>query len=353
MPRTDEPELDPIIAAAMIEDLDETDEEKEQREEIVASQASNVPSNDDEEDDEDEDEDKPEVKDDKKSDDEADDEEDGDEEDPDKEDKPKPKVPIEAQDDPDLEDDKPKKSRKARRQERNEDFIASIRKDKVSSDDRQDIPDYQPLNYSDDKEFKPEELEDDRKRVGAVSFAKGAQTAKEQASQEQFWSELTNEAKITSYDPNLSFLNETTPDGKKNDNFDADKAGEVNEMYLELVGFKQHPKRDQNGRTLVDNKGNFVLSHVTVDRTDLSYEKFARNYVKRMKGWAEDFAEGEVDKAKDNITKQRKKQGVRPSGGKRRSLGTLKPGDISRMSDEELDANEDEIDRQIDAMLGL
>lgn len=210
------------------------------------------------------------------------------------------------------------------------------------------------MDYNDEeKEFKPEELAQDREMVGAVSFAKGAETARYWAEQDQFWSELETEAKILSYDPKLNFLSETTPDGKKNDSFDPDKAAEINEMYLQLAGFKQHPKRDEQGRVLVDNYGRPIVEKVTVDRTDLSYDKFARRYVDRMTNWAEDFAEGKVEETKSNITKQRKKQGIRPGGGKRKSIGSLQPGDISRMDDETFEKNEAEIDRQIDAMLGL
>lgn len=356
MPRKEEDNVtDPIILAAMVEDPDETEEEKQQREELLALTGNEAPSkvgSSQEEDESEEDEEDSEAE---------------DEEEDTPESKPE-KKPVEAEDDTEedvdeeLEDEETeeesgeegKKTRKERRQERQEDFLESIRKDNAKERKRQQIPDYKPLDYrNEDAEFKPEELEEDRQRVGAVQFAKGAQTAQQWAEQELFWKELENEAKITKYDPELNFLHEETPDGKKNEKFDPEKAEEINGMYLQLVGFKQYPKRDDNGRILVDNNGQPIVSHSTVDRTDISYEKFAKNYVKKMKSWAEDFADDRVEEAKKNVTKQRRKQSVRPTSGKRKSLGSLNPGDISRMSDEELEKNEDEIDRQIDQMLGI
>lgn len=352
-----QPDIDPILAAAMIEDDDETDEEKKQREELTAEVAAgSAPSKDE---DDDEDDDLPEV---------DEDEEDED----DKSDPKKDKKPSEAEDDTDddvdddLEEDEdedkdpPKKSRKQRRQERQEDFLTSVRRD-TKPRQRQEIPDYKPIDYGsspkdedgNEREYTADELDDDRKRVAATEFAKGADTARYWAEQDGFWRDLQTESKIISYNPELSFLSETTPDGKKNENFDEDKAGEINENYLQFVGFKRHPKRDENGRVLVDNNGKPIISHVTVDRTDISYEKYAKRYVDNMKRWTESEVDTAVQDTKQKSAKARNTRSIRPTGGKRKSIGSLNPGDISRMSDEDFEKNEAEIDRQIDAMLGL
>lgn len=326
MPQSDI--TDPIILAAMIEDEDETPEEKAAREELMEN-AGVAPDNQDKEDED------------------TDDDAEGED----------PAKPLEAEDDTaddvDEDEEAAEKTRKEKRQERKDDFIQSIRKDKVKRT-TQDIPNYKPIDYaSEDREFKPEELAKDREMVGAIGYAKGAKEAAFWAEQDQFWGELGSEAKILAYDPKLNFLAEQMPDGKKNDSFDPDKTSEINEMYLEMVGYKQHPKRDNNGRILVDNTGTPLISHITVDRTDLSYEKFARRYVNNMTNWAEDFADTKVDETKQDIIKQRKKLGIRPDSGKRKSIGTLNPGDISRMSDEDFDKYEDEIDRQINSELGI
>lgn len=89
----------------------------------------------------------------------------------------------------------------------------------------------------------------------------------------------------------------------------------------------------------------------TVDRTDISYEKFARREVAKMKRWAKEEADDATERTTKNIATQRKRQGIRPSGRSRKSLGAIRPGDISKMSDEELEKNEDEINRQILEML--
>lgn len=357
--------VDPIILAAMVEDPDETEEEKKMREELLGTTETTpgkgTPSSDEDDDDsEDEDDDDKAEKPKPKSDDENADEDEDDSE----EDKPDPKKPVEAQDDEeDEDDDKPddKKTRKERRQEKREDFLASIRKDNVRNVDRPDLPNYQPIDYSKEpldqdgnpREYKPEELVQDREMVGAVQFARGAQEASYWAEQDKFWSELGTEAKITAYDPDLKFLAETLPNGKPNPDFDPDKTEEINARYLQMAGFKQFYKTDKNGTPLVNRRTGQPIIINTVQRTDLSYEKFARSEVNRMKRWAEDFAEDRVEETKNNITKQRKNQGIRPNGGKRKTLGNLNLGDISRMSDEELEKNEAQIDAQIDAMLGL
>jgi methylmalonyl-CoA mutase N-terminal domain/subunit len=160
------------------------------------------------------------------------------------------------------------------------------------------------------------------------------------------------ESKIVSYDPKLSFLSETTPDGQANPDFDPDKTEEINARYLQMVGFKQYQKTDEQGRPLFTRDGQPLVVN-TVGRTDISYEKFARAEVKRLEKWASERADERADETRENITKQRKNQGIRPGGGKRRSLGALQPGDISRMSEEELEKNEDAIMSQIDNMLGL
>lgn len=374
MPKPDEkPEVtDPVVLAAMIEDPDETDEEKKMREEMLGTTdtvpGKGTPSSDD--DDEENDEDEPDEKDKKpKSDDEDTDEEETEDEDgSDSEDEPEKKAkptkkPVEAEDDEeeDDEDEEPKKTRKQRRQDRNEDFVTSIRKDNAKSPRRVNVPQYNPLDYdkepTDDegnpREYKTDELLKDREMVSAVSFAKGAQEAREAAEQDAFWRDLSMEAKVLAYDPKLSFLSETTPDGKRNENFDPDKTEEINGLFLQLCGFKQYVRTDNNGNPLVDRNTGQPIVVNTVARTDLSYEKFARQYVNRMEKWASEEADDREEETRSNTIKQRKNQGIRPGGGKRKSLGALQPGDISRMSDEELEKNEAAIDAQIDAMLGI
>lgn len=352
--------VDPIVLAAMIEDPNEDEEDKKLREQILGTSetqgtAKGGSSDDDEEEDE---EDPDEDKDDKKDPKPKDGEEDEDQED---EEQPKPKKPVEAEDDPDEDEEEQPKTRKERRQQRQEDFLASIRKDTTRSSARPNIPNYNPLDYEatpkdkdgNERELTAEELARDREMYGAVAFAQGASQVKEAAEQDRFWSELSGEAKILGYDPELSFLNETTPDGKENPDFDPDKAEEVNAMYLQLCGAETFQARNAQGQPLFNPQTGQPIMMIRVRDTGISYEKFARGYVKRRKAWAEDLADEREDEMRDNITKQRKRQSLRPSGGKRKTLGAINPGDISRMSDEDFEKNEAEIDKQIDAMLGL
>lgn len=363
--------VDPIVLAAMIEDPNEDEDVKKLRKDILesdetVSKDTGKPSTDDEDEDDEEDEDEPDEKKKGTKKPKSDDDQDEDEDEDQDEDEPegKKKKPIEAQDDPDDEDEddeKDKKSRKQRRQERQEDFIASIRKDSRKPSYRPDIPQYNPLDYSqvpkdkegNEREYSTDELAQDREMFGAVSFAKGAAQVKEAAEQDAFWKELDSEAKILAYDPNLNFLNETLPDGKKNPEFDPDKTEEVNSMYLQMCGAQTFQARNRQGQPLFNQQTGEPIMMIRVRDTGISYEKFARGYVKRMQNWAEDFAEDRVEETRDNTIKQRRKQGIRPSGGKRKSLGAINQGDIARMSDDDFEKNEDEINRQIDAMLNV
>lgn len=358
MPQLDDQEiLDPVVLAAMVEDPNEDEDTKQLRKDILGSdetiKADDVNLDEDEDDDE-----KPGKQKSKSTDEDQDD----DEEDLDEDDETgKTKKPIEAKDDDededldeDDEDEKPKKTRKERRQERAKSFIDEIRKDGAPRNRAPlKIPDYTPVDYSKAPEdgFKPEELAEDRERTGAIQFAKGAETVKYWAEQDKFWGELTQEAKIVSYDPKLNFLAETTPDGKKNPNFDPDKTAEINEMYFQLVGLKQFQKTNEQGQPLFDRETGLPLITSIIEKPDLSYEKFARKYVKNMSKWNDEEIDERVETTRKNITSQRKNQGVRPGGKSRKSLGALKPGDISKMSPEDLEKNEAEIERQILEML--
>lgn len=353
MPKPQDEIVDPLVLAAMVEDPDEDDEDKQKREEFMKSAGLTDDDTPSEEDDEEE-------------------EEEPKEEDEEEEETPgevDPNRPAEAEDDEDEdvdeslegeeEEEEGGKTRQEKRTEqRKQAFFDSIKRDKPTGSQRQ-VPNYQPLDYEKEpldengnpREYKPEELEQDRKAVGAVQFARGATTAKYWAEQEQFWNDIENDAKLVSYDDDLKFLAEELPNGKPNPDFDPDKAAEINEMYLQLVGFKQIPKTNAQGQQLVDPQTRQPLVNNVVDRTDISYEKFARRYVDNMSKWSKEAAESTAEETKKKVTKQRKRQGIRPGGKSRRSLGNLKLGDITKMSDEEFEKNEEEIDRQILDML--
>lgn len=350
MPELDKEQeiVDPVILAAMIEDPDEDEDTKQLRKDILGSDETIKAEDVDTDDDEDED-DKPANSDD---------------EDQDEDETGKPvKKPVEAKDDTDEdidedldedEDQKPKLTRKEKRQQRSQSFIDEIRKDGAPRNRQPlQLPDYKPVDYKTAPEdgFKPDELEEDRQRVGALQFAKGAETVKYWAEQDNFWRELGTEAKIVSYDPKLNFLTEELPDGKPNPNFDPDKTAEINEMYFNLVGLKQFQKTNEQGQPLFDRATGKPLITSIIEKPDLSYEKFARKYVKNMSKWNDEELDDRVEQTRKNITSQRKSQGVRPGGKSRKSLGALKPGDITKMTPEDLEKNEAEIERQILEML--
>jgi len=329
------PELDPVILAAMAEDPNEDEEEKAIRKKYFDSEEEDT--------------------DDSNSDDTKELEDDVIQEDGAKDDtETKGKEEEDTEDKDDEEEDPEKLSRKEKRQERKS-FFESIKKDQESSRIQSpQIPTYEPIDYKAAPEdgFDPNALAEDRDKHGAIQFLKGTEQARYAAEQDKFWSDVTAETKVLGYDPKLNFLVETLPDGKKNDKFDPDRTAEVNEVFLGIVGYKEHQAVDQQGNPLFDRAtGQPIISHRTVNRTDISYDKFARTYVGRMENWAREKAEEREEEVKKNISTQRKNQGIRPTGSARKSIGNLKEGDISRMSDEEFAKHEAEIEKQILNML--
>lgn len=228
------------------------------------------------------------------------------------------------------EDNLDKPTRKERREQRKA-YLESIRRDQeqktANRTDKlfQGDPNYKPLEFE-NKDYDYKELEEDRNNFGRNQFYKGAQTAQQivekQAEQDKFWQATEYESKLLEKEPEFAFLDETNTE-----TFDPDKTQFVNESFLAFVGY------DPNTNT--------------VERKDISFDKYTRVLLDQVKSWAEDY----TDNAEKNVAAQRGNSGIRPGGSPRKSLGQLKPGDISSMSDEEYAANRDEINRQILAAL--
>lgn len=243
------------------------------------------------------------------------------------------------------EDQKPqnRKEKREARKKAHQDFLASIKRDNAPSQQPLQRQPYDPLDY--DKVDNPDvkTLAEDRTKYGEDRFSEGAQIERYVANQERFWDNMTLEARILETDPKYAFLNENNPT-----TFDPDKAEAVNEMYLGLVGYKETPIFDaKTGRPVINQATGEQLIQRTVDRTDLSYEKFVKQYVENVEGWVNN----EIETTNQNLNEQRVNTGIRPGGNARKGLGKIKPGDISKMSQEEFEKHEDEIDRQILAEL--
>jgi hypothetical protein len=233
-------------------------------------------------------------------------------------------------------DDKP--TRKERREERRQRWLESVRKDaeqrQPQSQEQQQQPqhnqpdEYNPLDYSKLDEIDEDQLVKDRQSYAERERNKGAQEAAERerfiAEQNDFWKDVQHEATLLNYDPKFAFLDENKPD-----TFDPDLAADLNEKYLEFVGY--------------DQKSNTVL------RTNISYEKFLRKEMAEREAWAERQAADE----QQTVQQTRATTSVRPGGTRKSGLGKLKPGDISKMSKEDFEKYEAEIDKQIAAELGI
>lgn len=311
MSKINDDNLDPIVAAALMDDPTDDEDELKLKKEALSLEDN---EKEEEEAEEDNEQDKEPIE---ESEEESQDEGESEE--------------LKQKEEPE-EELKEQKSRKERRAERKAAFLESIKREQPQNKTQelfQSDPNYQPLNYEQQEEFKADELVQDREQYGKQELAKGAQLGEYYATQTHFWDTVELENKVLSHDPKYSFLFETLPDGQPNPDFDSDMAGDINELYLELVGFDPDKK--------------------TVKRTDLSYEKFVKREVQRI----EDRVEERLAEAQNNIVSQQSKAGIRPTGTAKKSLGKLRPGSISSMSDEDFEKNEADIDRQINEMLGI
>lgn len=327
--------LDPVVVAALIEQPDEDEEDKKLREQLAstdefAEDEDNQDEDDKAEDDTKEGETKP---DDDTSDDKVEDEEaDTSKADTDQ---------IQAEDPRKSEN----KSRKEKREERKRAWLKSINEGGTTEQARakalQADPTYKPIDYSKAEEFKIDELDEDRKKYGQTAFVTGANQERQRAEQERFWDRVDMEAKMLTYDPKLQFLNKDNKEA-----YDEDKVADINDFYLNSIGYKETPIF-QNGVAVFDPTTGKQKVEITVQRTDLGYEQFVKGFVEMMEDWAD---EAQADTVK-NIVKQKSNQGIRPGGTSKRGLGNLRPGDISKMSQEEFEKYEDEIDQKIGQML--
>lgn len=305
-----DPTLDPIVQAAMLDD-DEPETTEEVDEGAKSSQATaqdDTTSEDEEVDEPNQPEEGNEVADDPSTE----------------------KEEVEGEDTENVEEGEERKlTRKEKREAKRQKYLEAIRKDGEQNSKRynQDLfqadPNYQPLDYSQASEVEVDELAQDRAKYGQQNFSRGAEVAQRLAEQDNFWQGVEYEDRLLQVDPKYAFLNEKDPD-----NFDADRAEELHELFFELVGY--NPETN------------------TVRRTDISWDKFVRNEVARIERWNSI----NEDRIIQNAASQRATTGIRPSGSSTKSLGKLKPGDISKMSQAEFEKYEAEIDRQILAELG-
>lgn len=323
MSKTEDEILDPIVAAALFDDPTDDDEEKELTAKALKEAEEAEGNADEDKDDDDEELEEKKVEDDKELEEEKSEE---------PENKPAEKS------------EEPHKSRRERREERKLSFVKDNPK---LTEERKQLfqadPNYKPLDYEAQEEFKSDVLASDRENYGKNEFAKGAAIGEELAEQEHFWEKTSLEAKLLTADPAFNFLAEELPDGTENPDFDEDMASEVNELYLAKAGFKEIKLYDDAGRPIFDPNTGLHMKRAIVTNTKVSYEETARNYVKNLNK----LAERKAEESRANLESQRKRQGIRPSGGSHKAMGPLQPGSFAKMTDEEFEKYDKESDDYI------
>lgn len=261
---------------------------------------------------------------------------------------PKEEVPA---DDPNADPAKAegKQTRQERRAERRRSFLESIREEAPPGTQPIQRPEYQPVDYAAlegaEDPINPDALAQDRELFGDNRFAEGVELERAVAQQEQFWDRLDYQRDLIDRDPKFAFMN------PESDDYDEDKAGTINELYLATVGYKESPVVDTNGVPVVDQQTGQQRVSITVDRPNYRYDKFVENLVTNVDRWAEQRA-SESDK---NLATAKANQGTRPGGGSRKAK-QLDPSAIKNMSNEEFQENLPEIEameQEAVAALGL
>jgi len=336
-------DVNDLVVAALIDDDD--DEESKAITKRMLEEAGSIEDEDEEIEDDDQDEDDPDEDkevipatsgDSKKEDDDDD------------SDKKVPPEAIDADADQGKDikaEDEEHLSRKEKREQKRREFLERIStppEDTGAARKELLNPDYKPLELTPDTELDVDELKNDRQQYGETRFLTGVQAQKALAEEEKFWQGIEYQNKLLLTDSKYSFLNEDDTE-----NFDEPKAAKINNLYMKVIGYKEELIKGKDGIVLADDKG-VPYKRITTTRKDLPYDEFVRDYMENVE---EFVADNEAETTK-NLVKQHAHQGVRPGGSSKRGLGKLKEGDISKMTDEEFEANEAEIDRQIMAELG-
>lgn len=334
MPKKEDEVLDPIVVAALIDDGNEDEADKEAKKNALDEADENAGDGEDE----DESKEDPKEKDSK--------------EDESKEKEEDPKEEKKAEDDPDEEkkeelsdsekSDQEKQSRKEKREERRKAFMESL-KPKEVKDPRADLikgdPNYKPLDYEKADEFKADELKTDREKAAQNAFAKGAEIERNIQAQERFWDNNSRDEEILYLNPEFQFLN---PDNKSE--YNEKRVTAINQMYLQTIGYREDPLYDPTTRQPLIGQDGKQLVRPSAARTDIPYKTFVEGYVASMEDYAEDQALEETT----NIVKQQNKQGVRPGGGgNKRSKPSLTPGVFRDMSDEDFEKYDKDTDEEL------
>lgn len=182
-------------------------------------------------------------------------------------------------------------------------------------------PAYKPLDYTKQQEFDARTLEQDRSQYGTNQYVQGQQEGVKVAKQEMFIDrlELDGERVATKY----PVLDPSNPD-----TFDDDFTSDVNELYLEAVGFDRRTGQVRN--------------------TSLRYRDFVDKYMRNLDKVSNSR---NADTAR-NVARQSARTGLRPGAAPRRS--NVDPGNPATWRDKEAysknkDAINQTIMRQIEA----
>lgn len=214
------------------------------------------------------------------------------------------------------------KSRKDRRIER---LLQKLSVDDAEPNLKRPDP-YKPLELTEDGDYELKQLEEDRLRLAQSTRQQGEfegyTRAQDTLRAELFADKLeADKERVEIKYPELD---------QESDNFDPDLASSVNRLYLKTVGYK------------VDKAGQVKITNPTVRYTD---------FVDGFIAIAERIAETRNAETATNVAKQAAKQGIRPTGGGRKTLA-LTPENIANMSDADFAKNKDAINQQVMKLLG-
>lgn len=234
-----------------------------------------------------------------------------------------PEESAEAESPEEEEPAEPRLSRKERREERKQAFLESVRREQAQTPPTPPQEEYDPLDYSKPDSFsepetgyiKPDILQKDREAYAKAEAQKAAQAERFRAEQEKFLDNIGHESDRLKDNPKYSFLDD------KSEDFDEEKTGTINELFLATAGY------DPQTKTFRD--------------TSLSYKKFVERFMDTVEDWTGD----QTAETAKKMAAAKSRQGVRPTAAKKGpSIAT--PEDIAKLTPEQYKKLKPQIEAQ-------
>jgi hypothetical protein len=179
---------------------------------------------------------------------------------------------------------------------------------------------YKPIRYE-EGQYTADELEADREAYAEYRYQEGLRQAQLHTDTKLWVRDLErdNEVVLSKY-PMLD---------PSHEEFNPELAEDLNEWYLELAGYDDRTK--------------------TVRNTNVRY----RDFIEAQMALVEKASASRNADTATRVAQQSGRAGLRPTGGRRDSLGEITARKVGEMKPEEFEKHETAVDREIDRRLGI